>query len=135
MTDLMDITTQTLNRRQGWQRRSLTVEFSCPAHLVDSLEFCRKMGQEDNLKLALMNVISLFMRDASGWAGFQGGPDGPEPPVPGKIVHLRFGPDSPNRPSFTWIAEGGRDEPDAKPCLLMAGGLLYSNNEGWSIHT
>ena len=126
---------QTLNMEQRWNRRSLIVEFTCPAHLVDSLEFCSKRGQQDSLRLAIMNVVTLFCRDASGWRGFNGGPDGPEPPVRGEVTRVVFSPDSVRRPSFIFRGEKIPDKPGAKPVPILHGGLIYRDSEGWSIHT
>jgi hypothetical protein len=126
---------QTLNMEQRWNRRSLIIEFTCPAHLIDSVEFCSKRNQADALRLALMGVVNLFIRDASGWRGFNGGPDGPEPPVPGEVTRVVFSPDSVRRPSFTFRGEKIPDKPGAKPVPILHGGLIYRDAEGWSIHT
>jgi hypothetical protein len=131
----MDTPTQNLARSQCWPRKSLIVEFLCPAHLKDSIMFCQTTGQEEELMLAISRIIKMFISDASGTHGFTGGPDGPEPPVKGEVVRLQFGPDSPSRPSFTWFAQKVLDKPGAKSIPLLHGGLLYRDNEGWSIHT
>lgn len=131
----METPTQDLARSQSWPRKSLTVEFVCPAHLKDSVLFCRGTGQEKDLLAALGGIVSMFVSDASGTHGFAGGPDGLEPPIRGETVRLRFGPDSPSRPSFTWFAEKVLDKPGSKPVPLLHGGLIYRDNEGWSVHT
>jgi len=134
-TSAMETFYQDLNRSQCWPRRSLSVIFERPDHLMDSLLFCQKRGQLDQFMLAIGGLLRMFVNDAAGRSGFKGGPDGVEPPVPGQVVRLTFGPDSPRRPSFIWRAEIIPDKPGAKHQMILHGGLIYRDNGGWSIHT
>jgi hypothetical protein len=119
----------------NWPRTSLTVVFQNPAHLADSIAYARDKGQYELLLASIGGIVALFRNDAAGLGEFSGGADGPEPPTPPKVVRLTFMPDSRVRPSFTWAAQDIPDRPGAAPRMLLHGGLIYRDHNGWSVHT
>jgi hypothetical protein len=133
---MMDTAYQDLHRTMGYPGASLTILFTSPAHLADSLAYVRKIQKEQEFLNAINRVCLLFWHDAAPRLAFTGGPDGPEPAVPGGVIRVTFAPDTPRAPSFVWRAERIVDKPGAKNIMLLHGGLIYwQNNDTWSVHT
>lgn len=131
----MDRTFQELERHYRWTRKKFSIEFTNPPHLMDCLVYARKLGMETQFISAIYRVAMMFVSDSAGSPPSTAYPPEPSPAKPGETVAVTFSPDSPNRPSFTWIAYAHLDKPGAKPLMLMHGGLIYRDNAEWSIHT
>lgn len=132
----MDTPFQDLHRLMGYPGASLTILFTNPAHLADSLAYVRTIGKETEFLAAINGVCRLFWHDAAPRKEFTGGPEGVEPAVPGGVIRVTFAPDTPRAPSFAWRAERILDQPGAKNIMLLHGGLIYwIDSHTWSVHT
>lgn len=132
----MDTTYQDLHRSLGYPGASLTIMFSSPAHLADSLAYVRKIGHEQDFLNAINRVCLLFWHDAAPHLLYASQPEQKVKANPGGVVRVTFRPDTPRAPSFAWHAERVPDLPGAKTISLLHGGLIYwQQDHTWSVHT
>lgn len=95
------------------------VEFGNPHHMRDALAFVKNNGQEAELMANLTRLWSMFLPDSMT-----------------HDIRVVISPDSPRRPSFAFSAWSKRPDQDWKQeRLVLAGGLIYRDEQGWSIHT
>lgn len=134
---MMDMTFQDRRRKNNWRESQIAIRFTNAAHFADTLEFVRKAEQTAKFWEAIAYLVSLFRNDSIGWEGGQFGPpsEPPDPPREPRNVTIWLRPDSLVRPSFVWSAETMDDIPGAKPKILLTGGMIYRDNDGWTFHT
>jgi hypothetical protein len=97
----------------------LTVEFGNPHHLRDSIAFVRKTGQEAEFLAQLTRIHMMFLVDTMT-----------------HDVKVEISPDSPRRPSFAfsaWSKQSNQVWTQQKH--VLSGGLIYRDEQGWSLHT
>jgi hypothetical protein len=128
---------QELRRRSNWRTAQLDIRFTNGAHFADCVDFLTKTGQTAEFWKTIGYLASMFRLDVAGRKGGNyGPPDEPaDPPVEPMNVTLWLSPDSLNRPSFVWRAEATKDIPGSKSLMLLHGGMIYRDADGWSIHT
>lgn len=133
----MDTAFQARRRKNNWRDTQIAVRFVNAAHLADSLAFVEKQGQTAKFWESIAYLVTMFRNDAIGWEGGQFGPpsEPPDPPRPPENVTIWLRPDSLGRPSFVWSAEIMEDIPGRKPKVLLYGGMIYRDAEGWTFHT
>lgn len=133
----MDTKHQDFRRQKNWRNAQIAVRFTNAAHFADCLDFLAKTNQAAEFWKQIGGLATMFRRDAAGQKGGQFGPPGepPDPDVPPVNINLWLSPDSLARPSFVWRAEAVDDIPGSHPKMILHGGLIYRDNEGWTIHT
>lgn len=133
----MEPTIQNRNRERRWHPGQIHVRFTNGAHLADSLAFLSQTGQTAAFWEKIGYLVTLFRNDAAGWSGglFSGTPESMNDDHPPRNVNIWLSPDAISRPSFTWRAETTEDKAGAKPQVILHGGLIYRDADGWTIHT
>lgn len=131
----METKCQELRRAKEWHPYgAFDIKFETPQHLVDSLKFLSDTGQTAAFWEKIGYLTSLFVRDAAGRAG--GNYDSSRPNVrtdedhPPRHIALILSLDSVARPSFIWRAYDVETK-----TIMLSGGLIYRDADGWTVHT
>lgn len=116
---LMDEANQRSRRTISSGLTSLKVEIANPHHMRDAIAFVKNKGQEHEFFAVFSRVWGMFLLDAMT-----------------HDIRVVISPDSPRRPSFAFTAWSKQPDQDWKQERhVLSGGLIYRDEQGWSVHT